>query len=219
MATAGTFPSPSTPRSWPDEEATDRIGDDVVDVRMCYQPRPSPGPCSTSRRWTRTPRTLHDVVHQQRLRGTARFNDQLKIEPALAESWQTVSLTVWRFKLRRNVKFHNGRPFTADDAGSAGARADAGLDHEARSRRHQRGGARSVAHGGRGKRRFLLLNNLMSLPIMSKAWCEANQATEASDLQQKKENYATATPTAPVPVPKGRGHADRAPLTPTGGTS
>ena len=36
----------------------------------------------------------------------------------------------------------------------------------------------------------LLLNNLMSFTIMSKAWCEANNAKEASDLQQKKENFA-----------------------------
>src|SRR5215510_3346149 len=44
-----------------------------------------------------------------------RFNEKVQIEPALAESWQSVSPTVWRFKLRRNVKFHNGEPFTADD--------------------------------------------------------------------------------------------------------
>src|SRR4051794_11075110 len=44
-----------------------------------------------------------------------RFNDKVQIEPALAESWQSVSPTVWRFKLRQNVKFHNGEPFTADD--------------------------------------------------------------------------------------------------------
>jgi peptide/nickel transport system substrate-binding protein len=36
----------------------------------------------------------------------------------------------------------------------------------------------------------LLLNNLMSFTIMSKVWCEANNAKEASDLQQKKENFA-----------------------------
>jgi peptide/nickel transport system substrate-binding protein len=39
----------------------------------------------------------------------------LKVEPCLALSWERVSPTVTRFKLRPNVKFHDGTPFTADD--------------------------------------------------------------------------------------------------------
>jgi peptide/nickel transport system substrate-binding protein len=35
--------------------------------------------------------------------------------PALAESWKAVDDTTWEFKLRRNVKFHDGSDFTADD--------------------------------------------------------------------------------------------------------
>ncbi|TAI65627.1 ABC transporter substrate-binding protein [Bradyrhizobium sp. Leo170] len=45
---------------------------------------------------------------------TARDKD-LKIIPALAESWETPEPTRWRFHLRKNVKFQNGDPFTADD--------------------------------------------------------------------------------------------------------
>ncbi|MDU0955436.1 MAG: ABC transporter substrate-binding protein [Bradyrhizobium sp.] len=45
---------------------------------------------------------------------TARDKD-LKIIPALAESWETPEPTRWRFHLRKGVKFHNGEPFTADD--------------------------------------------------------------------------------------------------------
>ncbi|HEX9820502.1 MAG TPA: ABC transporter substrate-binding protein [Methylomirabilota bacterium] len=36
-----------------------------------------------------------------------------KPKPGLAESWRIVNDTTWEFKLRRNVKFHNGEPFTA----------------------------------------------------------------------------------------------------------
>jgi len=39
----------------------------------------------------------------------------LKIIPALAESWETPEPTRWRFHLRKGVKFQNGDPFTADD--------------------------------------------------------------------------------------------------------
>ena len=39
----------------------------------------------------------------------------LKIVPALAESWEIVEPTRWRFHLRKGVKFHNGEAFTADD--------------------------------------------------------------------------------------------------------
>ena len=37
------------------------------------------------------------------------------IKPALAESWETVSDTEYRFKLREGVKFHNGYDLTAED--------------------------------------------------------------------------------------------------------
>jgi peptide/nickel transport system substrate-binding protein len=35
--------------------------------------------------------------------------------PGLAESWSTVAPDTWEFRLRRGVKFHNGRDFTAED--------------------------------------------------------------------------------------------------------
>lgn len=37
------------------------------------------------------------------------------LKPGLAESWKTVSDTVWEIKLRKGVAFHDGSPFTADD--------------------------------------------------------------------------------------------------------
>lgn len=35
--------------------------------------------------------------------------------PSLAVSWRVLSDTVWEFKLREGVTWHDGRPFTADD--------------------------------------------------------------------------------------------------------
>lgn len=38
-----------------------------------------------------------------------------RLHPMLAESWKAVSETVWEFKLRPGVKWHDGRDFTAED--------------------------------------------------------------------------------------------------------
>jgi peptide/nickel transport system substrate-binding protein len=43
------------------------------------------------------------------------YDTQGRIGPALAESWTQPQPNVYVFKLRRNVKFHDGAPFTADD--------------------------------------------------------------------------------------------------------
>jgi peptide/nickel transport system substrate-binding protein len=43
------------------------------------------------------------------------FDADARMEPGLAESWKVVSPTAWEFKLRPNVRFHNGNPFTAED--------------------------------------------------------------------------------------------------------
>ena len=39
----------------------------------------------------------------------------LTFGPGLAESWENVDETTWRFTLREGVTFHNGNAFTADD--------------------------------------------------------------------------------------------------------
>jgi peptide/nickel transport system substrate-binding protein len=53
--------------------------------------------------------------HSHVYEGLVTRDKNLKIVPALAESWETLDPLHWRFHLRHNVKFHNGDPFTADD--------------------------------------------------------------------------------------------------------
>ena len=43
------------------------------------------------------------------------FDKDLKTEANLAESWSNPTPKEWIFKLRKNVKFHNGNKFNADD--------------------------------------------------------------------------------------------------------
>lgn len=42
-------------------------------------------------------------------------DENMRPVPALAESWEYKGDNIWHFNLRKNVKFHDGTPFTADD--------------------------------------------------------------------------------------------------------
>lgn len=55
----------------------------------------------------------HTIV-QQIYEGLVRFGPDGAIEPVLATSWERVDPLRMRFKLREDVKFHNGEPFTAE---------------------------------------------------------------------------------------------------------
>jgi peptide/nickel transport system substrate-binding protein len=49
------------------------------------------------------------------MEGLTKRDKDLKIIPGLAERWEILEPTRWRFHLRKNVKFHDGSPFTAED--------------------------------------------------------------------------------------------------------
>lgn len=38
-----------------------------------------------------------------------------RVVPEIAESWEAISPTLWEFKIRKGITFHNGEPLTADD--------------------------------------------------------------------------------------------------------
>lgn len=59
------------------------------------------------------------------MEGLTKRDKDLKIIPGLAERWETPEPLRWRFHLRKNVKFHDGSPFTADDVVFSADRARA----------------------------------------------------------------------------------------------
>src|ERR687889_2237883 len=66
------------------------------------------------------PYTLNETTtiahHGHVYEGLTKRGKDLAIEPGLAERWEISEDGLsWRFYLRKNVKFHNGNPFTADD--------------------------------------------------------------------------------------------------------
>ncbi len=47
--------------------------------------------------------------------GLVEFDENFRVVPALAVSWNNPDSMTWRFYLRQGVKFHNGDDFTAED--------------------------------------------------------------------------------------------------------
>jgi peptide/nickel transport system substrate-binding protein len=60
-----------------------------------------------------TDTTTQNVYHQI-VETLVKMGRNGQFEPRLAESWESVDDTTWRFTLRQGVTFHNGEPFTAD---------------------------------------------------------------------------------------------------------
>jgi peptide/nickel transport system substrate-binding protein len=105
----------------------------------------------------------------------------LKIVPSLAERWEIVEPTRWRFYLRKGVKFHNGEDFTADDVIFSAERA---LSPESNIKTRLATKMQVVKVDDHTVDFVLATPNPIlhaewdSWFIMSKSWAEANGATK-----------------------------------------
>lgn len=120
--------------------------------------------------------------------------EKLETVPQLATDWKQTSPTVWRFNLRRDVKFHDGTPFSADDVIFSLERArDEGSDvkmYVGAIQEIRKIDAHAVDIVTREP--FPILPGTLSLwYIMSKTWSEKNNATRPVDARKGTENYAS----------------------------
>lgn len=122
-----------------------------------------------------------------------RARDFRTLEPALALSWEHSAPGVWRFRLRPGVKFHDGTPFTADDAVFSIERALA--KHSQRA--NQLAGVSGVRKVDAltievltAEPDAVLPGKLWQVAMMSKAWCEQHGVSVPQDYNARQETYA-----------------------------
>jgi peptide/nickel transport system substrate-binding protein len=118
---------------------------------------------------------------------------EFRLEPALAVSWQAIDPRTWRFRLRPGVEFHDGSPFTADDAAFSIERALA----KTSQRTFQLRGVTGVRKVDAltidvqlAAPDAVLPEKLWLIAIMNRAWAEKHGVTVPQDYNAKQETYA-----------------------------
>jgi peptide/nickel transport system substrate-binding protein len=126
--------------------------------------------------------------------GLTRYSETYQVEPALATKWTYISPTQVRFELRRNVKFHDGSAFTADDVIFSFQRI-----------RQPQGTMQIYVTGISEIRKVddftvdlilsapnpILLRNIIDFRMMSRSWAEKNRTTNTQNYKDREENFAS----------------------------
>jgi peptide/nickel transport system substrate-binding protein len=138
--------------------------------------------------------TFHLSYQGNLYEGLVARTPDLKIVPGLAERWEVLEPTRWRFYLRKGVKFHDGRPFTADDVLFSADRVRAeGSDLRTRiaaDTKVVKVDDHTVDFVTNGPNPILHYE-WSTWYIMSKAWAEEHNAVSPQSLAGTQENYAT----------------------------
>ena len=156
-------------------------------------------------RWARQGDVLTLDPHAQNNSPTHNFNGHIyeglvfrgqdgKLTPLLATSWRlTDDPSVWEFKLRPDVKFHDGTTMNADDVIYS-------MERSRLPTSDIKGNLVSVdtitkiddltIHFKTKGANPILPDYLVNQYIMSRAWCEKNNAGKPQDYKNKDENFA-----------------------------
>lgn len=123
-----------------------------------------------------------------------RYDKQMKLEPALATSWERIDENTWRFKLREGVRFHNGNPFTADDVVATLLRAS----EENSAYRPATFWIADVKKVDEytvdvlsTKPHATALNDLSGVFIMDKEWLTEHGALKSANMAKGEKSYAS----------------------------
>jgi peptide/nickel transport system substrate-binding protein len=133
-------------------------------------------------------------LFSQQVHDTLVLRDKdLKIVPGLATSWTQNGL-VWRFSLRKGVKFHDGTPFTADDVVFSFERASQPTS-QIRQYAIPVGKPRKIddytVEFVQDKPNPITLEHVYAIFIMSKTWAEKHKVEKPLDYKNKEETYAS----------------------------
>ena len=117
---------------------------------------------------------------------------KLDLVPGLATEWKQDGPLKWTFKLRQGVKFHDGRPFTADDVVFSVNRAKektSQISAYASALGEPRKIDEQTVEFTLAKFDPVFLEHLNTVYMMSKSWCEEHKAVKPQDFGNKEEMY------------------------------
>jgi peptide/nickel transport system substrate-binding protein len=138
---------------------------------------------------------LTNMINGQVYEGLVARDKKLGFAPALATEWQQVSPLLWRFKLRPNVKFHDGSPFTADDvvfSMERGRHANSQINVFATAVGMPKKIDDLTVEFQLEKFNPIFLEHIAQpLWIMSKAWAEKHKVVKPLSFKDREETHAS----------------------------
>ncbi len=117
-----------------------------------------------------------------------------KLVPWLATSWSQPDALTWRFKLRPNVKFHDGATLTADDVVfsmerilSPNSQFKSAVQGVSKAKKIDQLTVDLIMR----EPNPVLLNHLFTFRIMNKAWAIKNNSINPQNYKDKEDTYSS----------------------------